>query len=133
MYMGKVYKDMGKTNEAIVYFKKADDLVTRTSDVFPVVREIYETLIDYYKERKNIKNQLKYVKRLLAIDSLLSINYTYLSKKIDKKNDSRKLTHQKEELLKKHKSHKIKIIKIIIWLTVIVGLVTTFIYYSYRK
>ena len=64
----------------------------------PDLRENYELLIKYYKQKEDTKMQLLYINRLLEVDSVLNHNYKYLSQKIFKEYDAKKLIKAKTEL-----------------------------------
>ncbi|MFL1896013.1 helix-turn-helix domain-containing protein [Aquimarina sp. 2-A2] len=98
-YYGKILSETEKTDEAIVYFKKVDSLFNTTQDIIPEARESYEYLINYYKKKEDSKNQLRYVKKLLRVDSVLNDNYRYMSKKIAQEYDTPRLLKEKENII----------------------------------
>lgn len=130
LYRGRIYREQGKVKESVVYFKKVDSLVQRTSDVFPDVRDAYEFLIDYYDEKKDLENQLKYIKHLLAADSLLNSNEKYIRKTLYKKYDTEELNRRKEEIIARQERDKVIWI---VFLSLAVVFISTFAYYHYRK
>lgn len=101
LYKGRSLYELKQQDSSIVYFKKTDSIYTNIQDEFPELREMYQTLVDYYKERNDIKNQLLYINKLLYIDSLLVHNYKYLSKNITQKYDTPFLMAQKEAVIAK--------------------------------
>ncbi|AXT57438.1 AraC family transcriptional regulator [Aquimarina sp. AD1] len=99
-YKGKILYETDRKDESIVYLKKLDTIFQIQNDVLPDIREGYELLIKYYKEKKQIKEQLIYTEKLVEVDKVLNDNYKHLqtniikdyytpiliSKKIDKEN-----------------------------------------------
>ncbi|WP_378187577.1 helix-turn-helix domain-containing protein [Aquimarina sp. W85] len=98
-YYGKILSKNKVPVKAIQYFKKVDSLFTITQDIIPEARESYEYLINYYKKTGDSENQLRYVKRLLKVDSVLNDNYRYLSKKIAQEYDTPRLLKEKESII----------------------------------
>lgn len=98
-YYGKVLSKNNKIDSAMTYFKKVDSLFVLTKDIHPKTREVYEFLINHYKSKKDLSNQLKYVNQLLKVDSVLNDNHQYLSKKIFKSYDTPRLIEEKEDII----------------------------------
>lgn len=88
MYMGKAFKNQGKIKDAILYFRKADSIVAKTSYTFPFIREVYESLMNYHSSKGDLKEQLKYKKQLVTLDSILMRHYAYLKRNIGRKNSN---------------------------------------------
>lgn len=98
-YKGKSLYELQQKDSAIIYFKKADSIYYTTQDEFPELHEVYQTLVDYYKEKNAIKSQLLYIDKLLHVDSILLHNYKDVNKKIVQKYDTPYLIAQKEALI----------------------------------
>lgn len=99
-YMGKSYLALGQKEEALNYFRKVDRSFVEKNYMRPDLRENYELLINHYKKEGDRKLQLHYIEKLLKADSVLSVNFKYLSGKVHKEYDSRKLEQAKNQLLK---------------------------------
>ncbi|WP_291131760.1 tetratricopeptide repeat protein [Flavobacterium sp. UBA7682] len=97
-YIGKSHLALHHEEKAISFFIKVDDAFLKYNYIRPDLRENYELLIDYYKKHNNPQLQLKYINRLLKVDSILNNNYKYLSKKIFKEYDTKKLIMAKQEI-----------------------------------
>lgn len=94
-YIGKSYKALGDTGQALVYFHKVDSVFKRNHFILPELRNTYEELISYYRKVNNKTNELYYTRQLVRADSILRVDYPYLSAKIFKEYDERKiLDHQ---------------------------------------
>ena len=101
VYKGKSFYDLLEKGKAIVNFKKADSIYNIDQKEFPELREMYQTLVDYYKEKNDIENQLIYIDKLLYVDSIMVHNYKDVNKKVVQKYDTPFLIAQKEALIKK--------------------------------
>lgn len=97
-YIAKSYWQQNKYHEALPYLLKVDKTFIEKKYIRPDLRENYELLIKYYTQKEDMKMQLFYVNRLLEVDSILNHNYKYLSQKIFKEYDAKKLIKAKTEL-----------------------------------
>ncbi|WP_298117412.1 AraC family transcriptional regulator [Flavobacterium sp.] len=97
-YIGKSFWSLNKKDKAITYFKKVEDIFKKENYIRPDLREGYEKLIDYYKQKGNIKLQLFYIDQLLKVDKILSQNYKYLLQKVVKEYDTKELLKSKYEI-----------------------------------
>lgn len=91
---------LGRNRIALNYFKKIDSLYLIIKHIEPEFRKSYEILINESSKNNDLKNQLKYVRRLISIDSALATDYKYLTKNLYKKYDSPKLLAEKQKLIK---------------------------------
>jgi len=98
-YYAKILLGQNKTSKAVINFKKMDSIFQLNKDLHPELRSGYENLIDYYKIQSDKNNQLKYVERLIKVDSIINTNYKYLSKNITKEYDIPKLLEEKQKLI----------------------------------
>ncbi len=132
-YLGKINKEKGDIDGAILYFKKVDTIFIKYSDLNPELREGYEILINYYDAKNDNQSQLVYIKRLLKIDSILNSNYKYLNERINKKYDTPKLIHEKERIIDDLKDEEEKS-KLFIYVLFIISVVLLFLLiYNYTK
>jgi tetratricopeptide (TPR) repeat protein len=97
-YIGKCYLKLKQESKALPYFYIVDKAFVTHRYTRPDLRENYEILIDFYTKKNNPKLQLTYINRLLSVDSTLNQNYKYLSKKIFKEYDTKKLLLEKKQL-----------------------------------
>ncbi|RZS93872.1 AraC family transcriptional regulator [Aquimarina brevivitae] len=132
-YLGKLLLKQNDTIKAIANFKKIDSLFKVHNDIHPELRPTYEYLINFNKRNGNIKNELKYVKTLLKVDSTLNENYRHLDTKIYKEYETPRLIEQKNKLisLMQQKSNVATII--IVSLSIILFLSIILIAFNYRK
>jgi AraC-like DNA-binding protein len=97
-YIGKSYWSLKKTNDAVAYFKKVDQIFQKEKCMLPELRQGYEYLIDYYKQKDDSKAQLLYINQLLDVDKALAQDYKYLLKKIVKEYDTKELINAKNAI-----------------------------------
>jgi AraC-like DNA-binding protein len=97
-YIAKSYWKQNKHKEALPYLLKVDKTFLERKYIRPDLRENYELLIKYFTKKEDTKMQLLYINRLLKVDSILNNNYKYLSQKIFKEYDAKKLIKAKTEL-----------------------------------
>lgn len=98
-FLGKINHDIHKDNIAVKYFIKADSVLAFSKEFYPITRDGYEVLIDYYKKTGDKEKQLKYIDKLFYADSIINNSKQYLSKEIYKKYDTPLLLEEKEELI----------------------------------
>ncbi|MEW7289187.1 helix-turn-helix domain-containing protein [Aquimarina sp. 2304DJ70-9] len=98
-YYGKTLAALGKEKEAITAHIKVDDIFQEISEIMPNNRENYEILINYYKKLGDQDNQLKYIERLITVDSVLHTNYRYLIKTVVQDYDTPRLLSEKQEII----------------------------------
>jgi len=128
-FLGKINYGTHKEVLAVKYFIKADSVLSFSKDFYPITRDGYEVLIDYYKKKGDKENQLKYIDKLFYADSIINNSKQYLSKEIYKKYDTPILLEKKEELIKDldHKN------KLLYWLLGGGSLCILFLIYLYKK
>lgn len=97
-YVGKSYLGLNQENNAITYFRKVEELFDEKGYIRPDLRECFEFLIDYYEDKKDLNLKLYYIQKLIKADSILNTNYKYLSEKIHKDYDTKKLLQKKAEI-----------------------------------
>ncbi len=97
-YIGKSHWSLQQPEKAIQWFQKVDSIFNAKAYMRPDLRENYEILINYYKAKDQPKIQLHYIDQLLKSDSIMTLNYKYLSGKIYKEYDAKKLLHDKKQI-----------------------------------
>ncbi|WP_294276271.1 helix-turn-helix transcriptional regulator [uncultured Chryseobacterium sp.] len=98
-FLGKINYDIHKEEIAVKYFIKADSVLVLSKDFYPITRDGYEVLVDYYKKTGDKEKQLKYIDKLFYADSIINNSKQYLSKEIYKKYDTPILLEKKEKLI----------------------------------
>jgi tetratricopeptide (TPR) repeat protein len=97
-YIGKSYWDLKNPKIAIHYFKKVDAVFEDKGYIRPDLRNNYELLISYFKSKNNPEQQLRYIEKLLKVDSILTSRYKYVSGRIHKDYDTKELLVQKKSI-----------------------------------
>lgn len=97
-YIAKSLWQLNKSSEALPFLLKVDKTFLEKKYIRPDVRENYELLIKYYNKKGDTNKQLLYINRLLQVDSILNHNYKYLSQKIFKEYDAKKLIKAKTDI-----------------------------------
>jgi AraC-like DNA-binding protein len=105
-YLGKNHWALNQPEKAIPYFFKVDKAFTKENYIRPDLRENFELLINYYKQKKDLPKQLLYINQLLLADKYLEDNYKYLSGRIHKEYDTKKLLQDKNEIERSLNSRK---------------------------
>ena len=113
-YLGKISEVQDDPEQAIYNYSEIDSIFERHQFILPEVYGSYNYLIDYYKNKKDVNKQLYYTGQLLKADSMISKDYSYLSSKLHKDYDRKKLIEQKEDL-EKASTRKIKYARILIF------------------
>ncbi|WP_299221397.1 helix-turn-helix domain-containing protein [uncultured Aquimarina sp.] len=98
-YLGKSYAAIGMLESAIEEHKLVDVIFQKSPQIIPESRKSYEILINHYKEINDTDNQLKYIERLLKVDSVLNSNYKYLIKNVIQNYDTPKLIAEKQQII----------------------------------
>jgi tetratricopeptide (TPR) repeat protein len=97
-YIGKSYWQLNENETALPFFEKVVQIIDTKNYIRPDLRENYELMISYYKSKDNLKSQLYYIRKLLKIDSILESRYKYLSERIHKEYDTKKLLLDKKDI-----------------------------------
>ncbi len=98
-YRGKAYEGLGNKSLAAQNYVKVDSIYQVNKRIFPELLDGYPFLIAYYKGKDDNSNQLKFMTRLMTIDSTLQKNYKELSKKLQKNYDIPHLLQNKQTLI----------------------------------
>jgi AraC-like DNA-binding protein len=97
-YTGKNLELLGDKTSANKNHKKVDSLFNVNKAAYIISRKSYLELIDHYKQKKELRNQLYYVNQLIKVDSILNADEIYLSKTIYKEYDIPNLKAEKTKL-----------------------------------
>ena len=105
-YIGKCYEGQKNKNLALQYFKKVDSVFVKYNDIYSWNIDSYKFLIEFYKEKKDLKNQLVYTERLIKADSLLMSSNEFTIKKLNKEYDLPNLVADKETIINELKERE---------------------------
>jgi hypothetical protein len=131
-YLGNIYWN-NDDDKAFFHFSKADSIYNITQDVVPEVRDIQEYFVSFYKKNNDINNQLKYIDRLLHIDSIIKHNYKNLNETLIKKYDTPILIAEKQHIINSLNQSQKKSSLIIFILASIFIIALAFLIWFYKK
>ncbi len=133
-YLGKVNKQLGETQKAMRFFEKMDSLNNVYIDYSPQVRDGIEELINHYKKEGQLKLQLKYVQKLLKLDSINFKDYLVIAQTIDAKYNNRSLLDEKKTLEERLDESRVESnYKTYVLLFFLLALLLMFVYFRENK
>lgn len=100
-YTAKSYWKIGQKKSALPFLLKVTAKLSTLEYIKPEFREAYEMLIEYYHEKSNAEQEMKYIKELLQFDKIITQKYRYLSNTMHKQYDTNKLKQSYEKSIKK--------------------------------
>ncbi|WP_205318034.1 AraC family transcriptional regulator [Kordia sp. SMS9] len=98
-YLAKSYNKLKQPEKAQFHFLKTDSIYQATKDIFPEMRNVYEHIIEYYKSKNDVENQIKYYDRLIETDKIIDSTYTYVTETVNKKFDTPQAIAERARLL----------------------------------
>lgn len=100
LYKGLSLINLDNYEEGIQLLIKSDSIFENSINRSqPFDRILFEKLNQYYKSRNDIKNRIKYLNKMLLVDSIFKINYQYFEPKFIRNYETPKLLSEKEELI----------------------------------
>lgn len=115
-YRGKAYQGLGVKIKALENYKKVDSLYKLNSFISPEFSDGYKFIIDYYKERGDKENQLKFLTTYLEIQNQFQKEYKELSVKLKNDYDLPNLIKDKDLLIRLLQTDEKKYFWLIIFL-----------------
>lgn len=97
-YLGVIYNKQNIVNKSIFHLTKMDSLLTDSNEAIHEIRGGYEILIDHYKSKNDLEQQLFYVNKAIRFDSINYNSFKKLIKGISKKYDRQQLEEEKKDL-----------------------------------
>lgn len=128
-YKGKSYEILGNHDKEVENYKKVDSIFNKNTFILPELRTNYEELIEFYKKRENHKEELYYTNQLLKADSIIAADFKYLSTRVYKEYDTKRLLDTKEDLEKSNSFSKI----LLLFCVVVIGFLAFVIYMRLKK
>ena len=98
-YVGSIYHDLGKETEAITHFEAIDSIYEEHKLLSPELPLVYNRLAEYYKGQDNEEMQLKYLYKLVLVDSLIDVKQIYIKDKTEKEYAIPQLLENKNDLI----------------------------------
>jgi AraC-like DNA-binding protein len=98
-YVGSIYHDLGREAEAMAHFEAVDSIYEQHQLLSPELPLVYNKLAELYKSQDNDEMQLKYLYKLVLVDSLIDVKQIYIKDKTEKEYTIPKLLENKNELI----------------------------------
>lgn len=125
---------LNKEEKAIPYLLKLDSLITKQNYSHDN-RKVFELLIRYFEKQKDIPNQLKYMGKLITLDSISNRRNESLKSDIVKEFDTKLLIAERNKIIKDLKlnqtSSRYKVLSLIIAVMILIGFVI--VYYKRQR
>ncbi|WP_299213047.1 helix-turn-helix domain-containing protein, partial [uncultured Dokdonia sp.] len=96
-HIGKSHLNNNHKELAVTYFLKVDSVIDNSESILPETFEGYRFLKNYYEKKGDVENELKYLKKIYAFDSILDTNYKSI-------NNTIKTKYELPILLENHKN-----------------------------
>ena len=135
-YKAKNYEGLNNQFLAVENYKKMDSLFADPNILNPKFNNGYKYLINYYKKKKDLENQLIYINKFVTIDSILQSKNNHYKDLLKDKYEIPQLLAEKQKIInsldKKSSSLKtyLTVTFLIIFLLIIIS---NFQYYKARK
>lgn len=106
LFKGLAYLNLGNIDNAIVYLKKSDSILQldKINSVPFYNKLLFGGLYSAYSQKKDYKNQIKYLDNLITIDSVEMVNYKYIEPEMAKTYETPRLLEEKENVISQLKS-----------------------------
>ncbi|RXR20945.1 helix-turn-helix domain-containing protein [Flavobacterium amnicola] len=98
-YIAECYTALNKNEKAISYYKKVDSIFKLKNNISLLTIEAYNKLIDYYKTKNSYKDVIYYSDQFIKADKLLDDDYKYITSKVSKNYDIRKVILSKQKTI----------------------------------
>ncbi|WP_179218046.1 helix-turn-helix domain-containing protein [Dokdonia pacifica] len=123
-FLGRILYKQKKIDSSLNYLLKVDSLAFENDFFFPSIRENYELLIQYYKNKKDTEQQLFYINRLLVVDSILDKDVKYLSRQINEEYSKPNLILERQQIIESlEKKNIYKIIIVVAIFSILIILI----------
>ncbi len=130
-YLGQSLMQTNREN-GIREFKRVDSIFEKHHFILPELRQNYEILISYYRDKGNIEKELFYTNRLLKVDNVLAKDFTFLSSRVHKEYDTKDLL-EKKDFLERKSTLRLVLLLVISVLSTILIIFLTYRYYRERN
>jgi AraC-like DNA-binding protein len=107
-YLGKTYDGLRDKETASKNFIKVDSIYKKNKEISTEFIEGYPYLINFYKNKGDKENQLKYITAYMEIDSILQKNYKEFNAIVREEYDTPHLFLEKENLIQSLENDKQK-------------------------
>lgn len=127
--VGDSYEKINNKQKAFEFHKKSDSLFDFNNNLISSrIITSFNFLINHYKEKKNIKNQLIYIDKLLNLKENIFQENLQTSKSLTENYDKPKLIAEKNAIIKqlenkvsKEKSYTLSFVGVIVFISLLLG------------
>jgi len=98
-YVGSIYHEQGKEAAALKHFEQIDSLYESHHLLTPELPLVYNRLAEYYRLQNDEEKQLKYLYKLVLVDSLIDAKRIFVKDKTEKEYTIPKLLETKNNLI----------------------------------
>jgi len=132
-YIGSIHLDKGEKEVGIAYYRKIDSLYEERSVVYPELPQVYDKLIDYYKEIGDDEQQLAYLYKLVVVLRLIENKKRNITEKTTNDYEIPKLVEEKESLIADLEQRNKNSSRMIWWAFGFLALSLGVIYYYFKR
>ncbi len=132
-YLGKLKRIQKDLDIAKKQFLVVDSVFQKEKKAPLEVRESYEFLIQFFKDKKQKGMQLDYINKLISFDSITNSEASFVSSRLFKEFDTPILLKEKEKLIDELKGTNKNLYLLVAFLAVLTLIVTIFFYKLYKK
>ena len=100
-YLGSIHYDQNDRFSGMKHFRMVDSIYNREDKLYPELGVLYYKMSSYYKEKGDFANQLLYLNKLLAVDSLMDRREAYIKNRVEQSYIRLNLLDEKENLISK--------------------------------
>ncbi|MFC4689971.1 tetratricopeptide repeat protein [Dokdonia genika] len=98
-YLGQMAFKANNATLGIEYYQKVDSVFKINNEEYPELRNVYESLVTYFRQKSMPAKELDYIRQLLKVDSSLARNREYLNQTIIKKYETPELIEDQKNLI----------------------------------
>ncbi len=134
-FTGFSHIKLNEYEKGIEYLKKADSVFEHKKTLMlPYHRDLFEELLMYHKSKNDTEMKIKYLNKLLAVDSIFKRNYQFFEPNLIKNYETPQLLKEKETLIASLKKKNEKFSTTNWWLIALLGAsIFTFMLYIKRQ
>lgn len=121
-FIAECYYELKKQKEAVEYYEKIDSIFNLKNDISTLIISSYERLIEHYKKTKDYEKVVYYSDQFIKADKVLDENYKYITDRITKKYDIKKIIINKQNTINNLKNDNNKYLIVVFCLILISAL-----------
>ncbi|RDY57904.1 helix-turn-helix domain-containing protein [Flagellimonas nanhaiensis] len=104
-YLGSAHHALGNTDSTLYHMQRVDAIYEKDpKSLYPLTRGAWEYLLGTVRENGDTEAELRYISKLLAIDSIISGNFRYVNLNLTQKYDMPRLVSERNALVNRYRS-----------------------------